>query len=92
MLTYTKEIAIDEDEGIYQDVIVGLEVIHYVPARPGRLYGPPEDCYPDEPSEIDWDWLDPETGDIIPQPKWITERDLDDIADYLTERMEGDDE
>jgi hypothetical protein len=25
----------------------------YTPAVPGRLYGPPEDCYPEEPSEFE---------------------------------------
>ena len=23
------------------------------PARPGNLYGKPEDCYPDEPAEVE---------------------------------------
>lgn len=25
----------------------------YTPAQAGRLYGPPENCYPDEPAEVD---------------------------------------
>ena len=33
-----------------QYVMVGY---HYTPAQPGRYSGPPEDCYPDEPDEID---------------------------------------
>jgi hypothetical protein len=33
-----------------QDVMVGY---HYTPAQPGRISGPPENCYPDEPDEIE---------------------------------------
>lgn len=33
-----------------QTVMVGY---HYTPATPGRTSGPPENCYPDEPDEIE---------------------------------------
>lgn len=33
---------------------IDLEVLgDYTPAVKGRMYGPPEDCYPDEPAEFD---------------------------------------
>lgn len=28
--------------------------VDYTPPTPGRYSGPPEDCYPDEPSELDF--------------------------------------
>lgn len=32
------------------DLIVTL---NYYPANPGKIYGPPENCYPPEPAEVD---------------------------------------
>ena len=29
----------------------------FYPGRPGRTFGPPEKCYPDEPAEVDVDTL-----------------------------------
>ena len=28
--------------------------VSYTPATPGRYSGPPEDCYPDDPAELDF--------------------------------------
>jgi hypothetical protein len=43
-----------------------LVEFEYTPGRPGRYFGPPEDCYPDEPAEvtilqvlINGQWCDP---------------------------------
>ena len=54
---------------------------YYVPADPGRVYGPPENCWPPEPAVVDFDVLD-RRGRAAP---WL-ERKLtgDDIA-----RIEG---
>jgi hypothetical protein len=38
--------------GILGELIVPV-TFDYRPGRPGRYYGPPEDCYPDEPFKID---------------------------------------
>jgi len=35
------------------DVGVEVEVSHYYPGRPAKLYGPPENCYEAEPAELD---------------------------------------
>lgn len=34
-----------------------IGVTAWEPYRPGRLYGPPEDCYPDEGGYGEWDVL-----------------------------------
>lgn len=33
-------------------------VTHYTPVIPGRFSGPPEDCYPDEGGEFEFEVLD----------------------------------
>lgn len=33
-------------------------VLHYRPGSPGYLSGPPELCYPPEPTELEWALLD----------------------------------
>jgi hypothetical protein len=35
-----------------------IEVTHYAAAVPGRLWGAPENCYPDEPEEIEFEVCD----------------------------------
>jgi hypothetical protein len=35
-----------------------VRVTYYVPADPGRTYGPPERCYPPQPAVVDFDVLD----------------------------------
>ncbi|MDC1406080.1 hypothetical protein N8314_00835 [Akkermansiaceae bacterium] len=42
------------------DTEVELEVVieHYQPEVKGRFYGAPEDCYPDEPAELEYAVLD----------------------------------
>lgn len=35
-----------------------VNVTRYSPEIPGRAFGPPEDCSPDEPEEFEWELLD----------------------------------
>ena len=44
---------------IYCEIPLSVIITHYVPATRGRLYGPPEDCYPAEPAEIEFTLLTP---------------------------------
>lgn len=37
-----------------------VEVTHYAPAVPGRYSGEPDDCYPDEPAELEWEAYGPD--------------------------------
>ena len=39
---------------------------HYTPALPGNIWGPPERCYPDEPSEFDIESVVDEEGNKVP--------------------------
>ena len=32
-----------------------INVTTFNPGRPAQLFGPPEECYPDEPWEIEWE-------------------------------------
>ena len=34
---------------------IEVNVTHFCPGRPAQLFGPPEECYPDEPWEIEWE-------------------------------------
>jgi len=51
ILTVTTTILRDRGTDDEREVEVEVEV-EYTPGRPGRLSGPPEDCYPAEPGEV----------------------------------------
>lgn len=40
------------------DIPCLVVVTHYEPFAPGRTYGPPELCYPDEGGEAEWHLAD----------------------------------
>jgi hypothetical protein len=37
------------------DFIYDVLVTHFYPGCPAKLSGPPEDCYPEEASELEWE-------------------------------------
>ena len=48
----TESIVFTVDLGILGEIDLEVEYL-YSPRVPGRYSGPPEDCYPDEPSEVE---------------------------------------
>lgn len=51
---------------LIREINLNVVVTSYCPGDPGRISGPPEDCYPPEPAEIEFD-LFTCTGGPIPQ-------------------------
>jgi len=45
----TATIIVERDD---EEIELNLEG-YYTPGTPGKLYGPPEDCYPDEPEDAE---------------------------------------
>jgi hypothetical protein len=61
-------------------------VTHYAPALPGRYSGPPENCYPDDPEEIDF-----EVRDLRGRPApWLARKMTDDDREGI-ERLISED-
>jgi len=58
----------------FESICCGVECIvrvtHWEPYRPAFISGPPEDCYPSEGGEGDWELLD-ENGNPAP---WLEEK------------------
>jgi hypothetical protein len=44
----------------YHGEVIPIHVYSYFHGLSGRYSGPPEDCYPDEPAELEWE---PESSD-----------------------------
>lgn len=50
----------------------------YSPGDPGKLYGPPEDCYPPEPADFEADSIVLEDGTIVAFDD-LTESEQEDV-------------
>jgi hypothetical protein len=48
-----------------EDIEYMVTVSYFDPGRPGRLSGPPEDCYPDDPWEIEFEPNVEATSEVI---------------------------
>ena len=80
---------------VYRDGEDGEEEIevslvgHYTPGSPGRTYGPPEDCYPAEPEDVEL-----EVALVDGKPFELTEHEeelaLEELAVQAQEEMESD--
>jgi hypothetical protein len=62
-------------------------VTHYRPAVPGRISGPPEDCYPDEPSEFEFELLNT-SGKGAPM-FWLQKKVTDEDEARLQDEYEA---
>jgi len=51
----------NKEHEIWIEIPVKVRVTYYSPADPGRLSGPPEDCYPPEAAEIGFEIIGAET-------------------------------
>lgn len=65
---------------------------YYAKARPARVYGPAEDCYPDEPAELDFDILDRRGRPAAWLERKMTEDDIIRIEGELIEADRENDE
>ena len=64
---------------------------YYLPGRPAQVYGPPENCYPEEPPEFDFCTLKAEvTAGVWVNAIWALETALyDDLIDAAIEAIEA---
>ena len=61
----------------------------YYPARPGRISGPPEDCYPDEPSEFEIEQI---VYNSVNVTNLFSDDDLIEVTAIIERILESDDE
>ena len=57
----------------------------YTPFRPGRFSGPPEDCYPDEPEELEIESIE-NISSILPDGNLMNILE-DDFIELLKDRL-----
>lgn len=64
---------------------------YYLPGRPAQVYGPPENCYPEEPPEFEFATLKAEvTPGAWVNAIWALETALyDDLIDAAIEAIES---
>lgn len=74
-------------EACIQGIPCLIDVTHYAPATPGRLWGPPENCYPDEPEEIDFTVCDRRGRPAPWLERKMTVRDRERIEALVSEHM-----
>lgn len=72
--------------------VVGIpalaDVVRYRPGKPGRTDGPPELCYPPEPTELEWRLLDRRGRPATWLERKLTERERERIERELIEYLE----
>lgn len=70
----------------HEDFCITFEV-YYSPGTPGRYSGPPEDCYPDEPAEVELlkAWVTDHSAHRVVEEDFA---DWEDIYDRLLEKAD----
>jgi hypothetical protein len=64
-------------------------VVHYRPGDPGNISGPPENCYPPEPPELDFHILDMQGKRSKRLEAMMTDEEWEDIYDALILKIQS---
>jgi len=66
---------------------VEIKVTHFDGGRPAQISGPPENCYPEDPWEIEWEWDtgSEETNELL--EKLMSDSMRESIDESLYEQM-----
>lgn len=71
---------------VYIEIELDVKVLRFSPADPGRLYGPPENCYPPESAEVDFDLF--HDGELV-NLDFFTDLEMDSITEQVIEAIES---
>lgn len=64
-----------------------IDVTYYEPVRPGRYFGCPEDCYPDEGGESEWVLLDRRGRRAEWLERKMTDRDREKVEELIYQKF-----
>lgn len=64
-----------------------VEVLYYEPVRHGRFHGRPEDCYPDEGGESEWQLLDRRGRRAEWLERKMTDQDREKVEALIYEKL-----
>lgn len=78
---------IDEFESKIQGIPCVIKVRSYYSGRPAKISGLPENCYPAEPSECEFDVFDRKGYKAEWLARKISESDMTEISDTILTRM-----
>ena len=70
----------------FRDVPIDIKVHHYDPGSPGRVAGDPNDCFPPEASELDYNI---DTGDDLLN-ELLLEHHEEEIEELVIDAIEQD--